>query len=108
MGPGLLMDLFLAASKQSESPPNPRDPLNAANSSSELGDRRQRLSTTGEIREYAAKNALVLLIGSRCPNAGRALRPNSAVERDEYGAALRAAYSAPHRERSPHCEGGSL
>lgn len=74
MGPGLLMDLFITAAKQSESPPSQRGPLNGANSSSELGDRRQRLSTTGEIREYAAKNALILLIGSRCPNAGRALR----------------------------------
>ena len=35
----------------------------------------------------------------RTTTAGGSQRSNNAVERDAYAAALRAAYSAPHRER---------
>ena len=78
VGPGLLLDRFVKAPGQPQSSPD--GPMNAG-ASPDLGLRRQSLEATGEIREWAAMNALVLLIGSKCPNAGRELRPNSAVER---------------------------
>ena len=99
LGPGLLMGRFIAPPKQpQQSTDTPRGPINAAQSS-DLGPRRQSLEATGEIREWAAKDALVLLIGSKCPNARPALQPNGAVERDALHAPLRASYGAPHRER---------
>jgi len=99
LGPGLLIDRFVTSLKQPQPPQDiPRGPINAGQSS-ELGPRRQSLEATGEIREWAAMDALVLLIRSKCPSPGRALRPNSAVERDALQAALRASSGAPHRER---------
>src|SRR5438105_4715980 len=82
LGPGLLIDRFVTSPKQPQpSPDIPRGPMNAGQSS-ELGLRRQSLEATGEIREWAAMNALVLLIGSKCPNPGRSRRPDSAAHSD--------------------------
>ena len=52
IAPGFLMDRFIAEKPDSS-------------------DRRQAIEATGEIRETAAADALVLLIGSNCSRAGR-------------------------------------
>lgn len=52
LGPGFLMERFGAASQPAE--------------------RRQSIEATGEIREYAGRSVLVLLIGTKCPAARRA------------------------------------
>lgn len=81
ISPGFLMDRFARQPATSEeSSQFPRGPINAAESAGVVG-RTQRLYATGEIREYGASNALMLVIGSKCP-AGRALRPNSTVDPD--------------------------
>jgi hypothetical protein len=68
LSPGFLMERFNALPKQPEASPRvPRGPINAAESSSQPPMRRQSVEATGEIREYAGPNALVLLIGSKCP-----------------------------------------
>ena len=52
LGPGFLMERFGGASQPAE--------------------RRQSIEATGEIREYAGRSVLVLLIGTKCPAARRA------------------------------------
>lgn len=52
LGPGFLMERFGVASLPAE--------------------RRQSIEATGEIREYAGQNVLVLLIRTKCPAARRA------------------------------------
>jgi hypothetical protein len=39
---------------------------------SQPAERRQSIEATGEIREYAGRSVLVLLIGTKCPAARRA------------------------------------
>jgi hypothetical protein len=80
ISPGFLIDRFAPQSPKSEE--SPRGPINAAESSSDITGRRQSLYASGEIREYSASNALALVIGSKCPAAKRALRPNSTVDHD--------------------------
>jgi hypothetical protein len=76
ISPGFLIDRFARQPPISEeSPQLPRGPINAAESAGVVG-RTQSLHATGEIREYGPSNALMLVIGSKCP-AGRASRPNS-------------------------------
>jgi hypothetical protein len=57
LGPGFLMERFAVSPASSKS-----------------AERRQSIEATGEIREYAGPDALVLLIGTKCPNARRASR----------------------------------
>ena len=81
ISPGFLIDRVARQPAISEeSRQSPRGPINAAESAGDVG-RTQRLDATGEIREYGPSNALMLLIGSKCP-AGRASRPDSTVDPD--------------------------
>jgi hypothetical protein len=82
MGPGLLMGRLVPLPKQPEQSPLPRGPINVAESPSDPNSRRQNLSATGEIREYAGTNVLSLTMGSQCPARIPKLPPNDTVDPD--------------------------